>query len=412
MAVNKSVTVLGLGYIGLPTALLIADAGITTYGFDVDINKITALQQQQLYFEENGLADLFSSVQKKNTFQPGIVMIHSDVYIIAVPTPTQAGSADLQYVFAALEEVSKVFQQGDLIILESTVGPRDCIDQIVPKISGWNKDFLFAHCPERAIPGNTLHEMKHNDRIIGGLNTDSTRTTTELYKHFVNSNFFTTDPTTAASSKVMENTFRSVNIALANEFAGLAEQLGFNVWEAIELANKHPRVNIHLPGAGVGGHCIPVDPWFFVQKGEDESLIKTSLLLNRSVPDRIVGEVITAIKVAQLDNPIVGILGYAYKKNVNDARETPAEYLLQGFNKHFKTLVTDPRVSRKDFRDLDDLLAKSSVIVLATNHDAYAEIHFSEYPNIKIVYDSHNFFTKKNFQHSKAKHVILGTSKE
>ena len=412
MTLNKSVTVIGLGYIGLPTALLIADAGIITKGFDVDASKIELLQNHKLYFEEKGLSELFISVTTKKSFEASLSITPSDIYIIAVPTPTQHGSADLQYIFAALEAVEKIFQPGNLIVLESTVAPRDCADRVVPEIFTWNKNFLFSHCPERAIPGNTLHEMKCNDRIIGGLTEESISATIALYKNFVTGNFHTTDPTTAASSKVMENTFRSVNIALANEFARLAESLGFDVWEAITLANRHPRVNIHAPGSGVGGHCIPVDPWFFVTDEVEQSVIKTSLLLNQSIPDKIVAKVLRIIKAGNLTNPVVGILGYAYKKNVNDVRETPAKQLLSGFSKHFQTLVSDPYVYQEKFLDLDVLLSKVDVIVLATNHDVYANIFFSEYSNIKLVYDAHNFFGEKNFQGSTAKHIILGNSKE
>src|SRR3989344_6132518 len=412
MTLNKSVTVIGLGYIGLPTALLIADACIITKGFDVDASKIQLLQNHKLYFEEKGLSELFTSVITKKSFEASLSIAPSDIYIIAVPTPTQHGSADLQYVFAALEAVEKIFQPGNLIVLESTVAPRDCADRVVPKISTWNKNFLFSHCPERAIPGNTLHEMKCNDRIIGGLTEESISATIALYKNFVTGNFHTTDPTTAASSKVMENTFRSVNIALANEFARLAESLGFDVWEAIILANKHPRVNIHAPGSGVGGHCIPVDPWFFVTDELELSVIKTSLLLNQSIPNKIVAKVLRIIKAGNLTNPVVGILGYAYKKNVNDVRETPAKQLLSGFSKYFQTLVSDPYVHQEKFLDLDVLLSKVGVVVLATNHDVYTNIFFSEYPNIKLVYDALNFFGEKNFQDSTAKHIILGNSKE
>ncbi len=407
-AQSNRTQVIGLGYIGLPTALLLADTGLEVIGVDVDQNKINALKANKLYFNEPGLEKLYTKAQDKK-FSAGSTVQPSDTFVIAVPTPQNAGTADLTYVISALRSIEPVFQPGNLIVIESTVGPRDCVDHILPLIKKWNKPFLFSHCPERAIPGNTLHEMVHNDRIIGGIDEESRQVTKALYASFVKGNIYLTDPTTAAACKVMENTYRSVNIALANEFAKLAERLDFNCWEAIELANKHPRVQIHSPGPGVGGHCIPIDPWFFVrEQRSEESLIRHALEINTKMANHVVEAVSEAIKLLAISNPTIGILGVAYKKNVDDARETPAARIAELFSEKFQVLMTDEHVKQDDLKSLEQVLSTCSVIVLVTDHDQYAEINFSEYPNIKLVYDTRNCISANAFDNSSAVHLTIG----
>lgn len=404
----QNVTILGLGYIGFPTALLLANSGLTVTGFDIDARKIKSLQNGKLFFEENGLQKLFNGVQKKKTFLPTTTLKHSSAYIVAVPTPASKGSADLTYVLSAIDLIEGVFKDGDLIIIESTIAPRDCNDIIIPKIKKWNKIFLFAHCPERAIPGNTLHEMVYNDRIIGGFDQKSREQTKNLYSKFVKGNLFLTDPITAATCKVMENTYRSVNIALANEFALIARDLDFNVWQAIELSNKHPRVNIHQPGPGVGGHCIPIDPWFFIDpKKTSESLIEKSLIVNENMAKVVVNEVISLINNHKIKNPAIGLLGYAYKKNVNDSRETPSQKIIDLLINQYKVKINDDFIKSDEFDDLETILSNSNVIILTTDHDYYKKINFAKYPNIKFVYDTRNLFTKNNIS-NKTKLYKLG----
>ncbi len=407
---KQIVTMLGLGYIGLPTALLLANAGVTVNGYDIDKKKISSLKENRLFFEENGLETLFKSVQKKRTFTPTTALEHSDIYIIAVPTPAKKGSAELKYVLSALESIKAVFRAGDLIIVESTIAPRDCVDVLIPEIAKWNKKFLFAHCPERAIPGNTLYEMVHNDRIVGGNDQESNKQTVKLYSKFVTGKLFTTNPTTAAACKVMENTYRAVNIALANEFADIAKKLDFNVWEAIELSNKHPRVTIHQPGPGVGGHCIPIDPWFFIDpKNKVQGLIEKSLLINENMAETVTQEVILLAKKHKIKKPKIGLLGYAYKKNVDDTRETPTKKLHELFAEKFEVLLTDPFIKNEGFETLEKVLSTVSVIVLSTDHDTYKKINFSKYPNIVFVYDTRNIFSQGNLKKSTTKLYKLGT---
>ncbi len=406
---DKTVTMIGLGYIGLPTALLLADSGLHVRGFDIDANKITKLKQNKLFFEENGLDTVFKSVRKKKTFTATSTLEHSDIYIVAVPTPAKKGSAELKFVLSALDSIEEVFQDNDLIIIESTIAPRDCVDVLIPKIKKWKKQFLFAHCPERAIPGNTLYEMVHNDRIVGGMNAKSNEETTLLYSKFVQGKLFTTDPTTAAACKVMENTYRAVNIALANEFSQIAKKLDFNVWEAIELSNKHPRVAIHQPGPGVGGHCIPIDPWFFIEpESPSMGLIEKSLIINQNMASIIKETIDSLISKNKVLKPQIGLLGYAYKKNVDDSRETPTQNLYDALSKSYSVKINDPFIKNENFIELEKILNSSNIIIVSTDHDMYKKIDFSKHPNISFVYDTRNLFSKTNFKNSKVKLYKLG----
>ena len=251
--------------------------------------------------------------------------------------------------------------------------------------------------------------MIHNDRIIGGIDSNSNQETEKLYSSFVTGKIFLTDPTTAAACKVMENTYRAVNIALANEFAQIASELDFNVWEAIELSNKHPRVNIHSPGPGVGGHCIPIDPWFFVNsQGTSEGLIEKSLKINESMPKLVLKEVDVLCKKHNIKNQKIGLLGYAYKKNVDDSRETPTQKLFDLFSKKYEVKINDPYINNKEFEELDKILSESNIIILSTDHDIYKKIDFSKYKNIVFIYDTRNLFTKSNFRKSPIKLYKLG----
>lgn len=411
---GKTICVVGLGYIGLPTALLLADAGNQVLGFDVNKKKIKQLEAGVLPFSEHGLPELFASVQDKHTFTVTANIQAADVYIIAVPTPHTGKSADLQYVVSALSSIKSVFPNHGTIVIESTVGPRDCIDVLEPIVASWNVPFSFAHCPERAIPGNTLHEMVHNERIVGGRTPADTKKVIALYSTFVQGTLHGTTTTVAASCKVMENTYRAVNIALANEFALIAEQLDFNVWEAISLANKHPRVHIHAPGPGVGGHCIPIDPWFFAQSQQEvPSVIKTALSINECMPSHVVQQVEREIELLQLHKPVIGILGLSYKKNVDDTRESPAFPIIKKLQESYSVLVTDPFVIHSQMvsiSPLEKVLQTADVVLLITDHDIYKNCTFSNFPNISVVLDTRNMLSKEQFVKFHGTWKTLGTS--
>ncbi len=278
------ICVLGLGYIGLPTALLLAKCGFEVIGVDVNEKVVNTLNQGQLHISEPGLPELFE--QARRNFAAQTVVPEADVYLIAVPTPLNEHIrvSDLKYVRSAAEMIYPHLQRGNLVILESTVPPCTSEKLLIPILekSGLKAgEFQYVHCPERAIPGKTLYEMVHNDRIIGGVDAESAESARTVYSSYVQGRTYLTDTTTAEFVKLIENTYRDINIAIANSFAQIAEDYGVDIWEAINLANKHPRVNILQPGPGVGGHCIAIDPWFLT-----ESSVRTGLIqLSRDIND-------------------------------------------------------------------------------------------------------------------------------
>ena len=390
---SKTICVIGMGYIGLPTALLFASSGLKVHGVDVAKEKIEILRQGKIPFEEPGLDELYDTVKKLETFTSSGSIVPADCYIIAVPTPQRNHMTDLRFVFQALESVIPFIKKSTLIILESTISPSDCGAHIIPFLEKFGKNNIaLAHCPERAIPGNTIAEMQLNPRIVGGRSLQVAKHVKKLYELFVKGKIYTTDLMTAAACKVMENTYRDANIALANEFAKIADDLGFNVWNAIKLANLHPRVNIHQPGPGVGGHCIAIDPWYFVGESKQAKLIKKARNINDGMPEYVSQNIEKIIKKHHLSSPIIGVLGYAYKKNVDDARETPSESLLKILEKKYECLVHDPYVvfrSRQSAK-LNELLNRSQIIILETDHDYYKMIKFQNYNNIAAIYDLRN----------------------
>ncbi len=375
------IALIGLGYIGLPTALLLAKGGHEIVGFDVDAKKIDGLKQGQLPFIEDGLPALFTDA--KTRFQPTNRLELADAYIIAVPTPVTADHrCDLSYVERAAESVLQLLKPGDLVVLESTVSP-GTTEGIVKEIlerAGLRAgiDFSLAYVSEKAIPGNTIHEMVHNDRIIGGIDEASRKKTAEIYKSFVQGEVITTNCRTAETVKLIENSYRDVNIAFANELARVLPEIGVNTWEAIALANRHPRVHVHEPGPGVGGHCIPLDPWFLIE----QDLKKTRLLQEaRRVNDAM--PIVVADAADRLakkhGTKTIGMLGVAYKKNVDDARETPAIVIMHALQaKGYEVIFHDPYVKVFDqpLLSFEEFLARADGIVMVTDHDAYRTLTF------------------------------------
>jgi UDP-N-acetyl-D-mannosaminuronic acid dehydrogenase len=370
------IAMIGLGYIGLPNALLLAKAGNDVLGIDIREDVIEKLNNGQLPFEEPGLEELFQA--GKENFRASITLEHCDCYIIAVPTPLdkEMKMADLKAVKSASESISEVIEEGDLVILESTVPPGTSTGFVLPILNRKNVGkIFFSHCPERAIPGKTLSEMTQNDRIIGGIDKESTRRSEEIYRNFVQGDLFLTDATTAEYVKLMENTYRDINIALANEFALISEEIGVNVWEAIDLANRHPRVDILKPGPGVGGHCIAIDPLFMVAKSSRARLITMA----REINDFMAIHVIKHVKelVEGIRNPRITILGVAYKANVDDPRESPAFKIARiAGNEGIEVVFHDPLIDgmRENIQDLHQAVEGSDCIILVTDHDIFKDI--------------------------------------
>jgi UDP-N-acetyl-D-mannosaminuronic acid dehydrogenase len=324
----QSICVLGLGYIGLPTASTFATHGLRVTGVDINPHVIRLLSAGELHIYEPGLRELVQAAVGVGTLNVQTQPAPADAFIIAVPTPFKDGKkADLDYVIAAAESIVPHLRPGNLVVLESTSPPRTTSDILRPILerSGLTagQDFFLAYSPERVLPGQILRELVENARVIGGIDSASAEAGRDLYAVFVRGEIIMTDATTAEMVKVMENTYRDVNIAVANEFARLADRFGVDVWEAIGLANLHPRVKILNPGPGVGGHCISVDPWFLVEAAPDlAQLIRTAREVNDGQPHFVVELVRRALH--GLAYKKIAALGLAYKPDVDDLRESPA----------------------------------------------------------------------------------------
>ncbi|MFH1634659.1 MAG: nucleotide sugar dehydrogenase [Chloroflexota bacterium] len=322
------ICVLGLGYIGLPTASTFATHGLRVIGVDVNPQVVATLRNGGLHIHEPGLRTLVQAAIGSGNLTIGEHPEEADAFIIAVPTPFKEGKkADLGYVASAAEAIVPHLRSSNLVILESTSPPRTTTDVVAPILekSGLTAglDFHLAYSPERVLPGQILRELIENARVIGGINQASAKAGRDLYATFVRGEIFLTTATTAEMVKLMENTTRDVNIALANEFSRLADHIGIDVWEAIALANRHPRIDILRPGPGVGGHCISVDPWFLVEAAPDITpLIRTARNVNDAQPQFVVALLRRAL--GQLQDKRIAVLGLAYKPNVDDLRESPA----------------------------------------------------------------------------------------
>lgn len=418
---KQTVCVLGLGYMGLPTASLLANNNFEVTGVDVNEKKVNSINNREITFDEPGLKELVLKAIDSGSFKAQTNIAPADIFIIAVPTPfTEDKKADLSFVKMATEMIAGVIKKGNLVILESTVSPNTCTKIMVPILEKTGlkagADFLLSHCPERAIPGNTMYELVHNDRIIGGIDTKSAQQTEKIYKTFVLGKIYLTDTTTAETVKLMENTFRDVNIALANEFAQIAEEIGIDSWEAIELANKHPRVNILKPGPGVGGHCIAIDPWFLTEASTKSNLIKTARNINDAMPSHVIELAKEMLK--DKEKPKITILGVAYKANVDDARETPAsEIIKEAENLGWEVAVTDPFVKNSEFTDLvslEESLENSDCVILVTNHDKFLEINPTDIKNkmktLNLI-DTRNFLDHGEWKSAGFKIKVLGNGK-
>ncbi len=419
----KSICVIGLGYIGLPTAAMFASNGHRVLGYDVNLKVVNALNEGKVTIEEPYLEELVKQVVVNGRLRASSTMEPCDVYIIAVPTPIRADKgADMAYVVSGTEAILPVLKKGDMVILESTSPPRSTLDIVVPILerSGLviGTDVLVAHSPERVIPGKILFELVENNRIVGGINQESSEQGRALYRSFVKGEIYLTDSTTAEMCKLMENTFRDVNIALANELAKICETMGINAWEVIEFSNKHPRVNLHQPGPGVGGHCLAVDPWFIVEKRPELAhIIKLARETNDSMPHHVFHMLEKATQV--IDNPAVCILGLTYKPNIDDMRESPIMELVELIHgdSRYSLVLNDPYVFDNDevISDIYEAVKGSDVLILGVHHDRYEALNFDRIKaSMKgnTIIDTRNYFDHKVLKEKGFNVILLGSGRQ
>ncbi|MCK8060556.1 MULTISPECIES: nucleotide sugar dehydrogenase [unclassified Fusibacter] len=413
---DKKICVIGIGYIGLPTAAMYASNGFNVVGFDVNEHTVNELNKGKIVIEEPYLDDLVMHAVDTGKLRATTVIEPADVFFIAVPTPiTPDHKADMRYVEAACHTIKSVLKKGDIVVLESTSPPGTTDDIVVPilKETGFDigTDIYVAHSPERVIPGRILIELVENSRIVGGINDVSSEAVKALFKTFVKGEIFITDSKTAEMCKLMENTYRDVNIALANELAKICENMGISAWEVRELSNHHPRVNIHMPGPGVGGHCIAVDPWFIVEKHPDLARIMNA---SRQTNDSMPHHVLNRVKALAEPKSKVVLLGITYKPDVDDMRESPIvelDELLR--NDGFDVQVHDPFIERYN-KDIYETLKDASLVVLAVNHKTYADIDFDRMYDVvakPVILDTRNFWADKLKDDKRFVNYVLGSGK-
>ena len=381
----KTLCVLGLGYIGLPTASTFATHGLRVLGVDVNPRVVELLRRGEIHIPEPGLRSLVEDAFRSGNLRVSHAPDPVDVFIIAVPTPIlEDKRSDMRFVVSAAESIVPHLRPGNLVVLESTSPPRTTIDMLAPILerSGLRAgpDFHLAYTPERVLPGRILQELVENARVIGGIDTPSAEAGRDLYATFVRGEIVLTDATTAEMVKLMENTSRDIDIAAANEFARLAERFGVDVWEAIAIANRHPRINILRPGPGVGGHCVSVDPWFLVEAAPDlSSLVRQARVVNDDQPRHAARLVEAAL--GGLAGRRIAALGLAYKPDVDDLRESPAfevARLLAADGADVRTYEPfAPEVTAPGCRvapNLEEALQNAEAIVLLVAHREFREL--------------------------------------
>lgn len=415
----KEISVLGLGYIGLPTASILATNGFVVHGVDVSPPVVDIINKGGIHIEEPGLKTLVQAAVNSGNLRAYTQPQMADVYILAVPTPiTEDKKADLTYVESAARSILPLLKRGDLVILESTSPPGTTKDFLCPILaeSGLELgvDLFVAHCPERVLPGKIIKELIQNIRIIGGLNQQSAEMARQIYLSFVEGEMHLTDATTAEMVKIMENTFRDVNIALANELAQIAPRLDVNAWDVIKFANLHPRVNIHTPGPGVGGHCISVDPWFVVEKfPETAQLISKARHINDFMPEYTYQLLLDTVK--DIPNPKVTLLGLTYKPDVDDVRESPALKILEMIkaNPEIRLSIYDPHVKHFDHElaGLEEAFRDSDCVLLAVDHAEFKFINPRQVASVvrsRNVIDTRNALSQKDWQEAGFQYRLLG----
>ena len=390
---KQHVAFVGLGYIGLPTAVTLANSGVKVTGIDINEDAVAQINRGEVTIIEPGLKEALKSALSSGNFTASTSPVHADAYVIAVPTPfTSDYDIDMKFIYSAAESIAPLLEGDELVILESTSPPKTT-EKMAQRILELRPEFKdgeklhFAHCPERILPGVAMSELKTNDRIIGGMTEEATRRATEIYASFCEGELLPTDAATAEMAKLTENTFRDVNIALANELSLICANLGIDVWELIKLANHHPRVNILQPGPGVGGHCIAVDPWFIVAADRENSrLIRTAREVNDNKPQWVIEQVKDKINSAQGAQK-VATFGLAFKPDIDDLRESPALNIVTQLADQLgdtQILAVEPNIDslpvslfeKKNvvLASVDEAIRDADVIVMLVDHKEFKAV--------------------------------------
>jgi len=384
---NKKICVIGLGYIGLPTAALLANRDYFVHGVDVVESTVDTINRGEIHIVEPELDTFVQAAVKSGKLQADLKPKEADIFIIAVPTPFHEGYVpNVDYVVSATESIAPYVREGNIVILESTspVGTTDKVEEVLKENGVDTSKIFVAHCPERVLPGHIMHELVENDRIVGGTTPEATQKTAEFYKTFVEGEVLLTTARTAEMAKLTENSFRDVNIAFANELSMLCDTFDIDVWELISLANRHPRVNILQPGAGVGGHCIAVDPWFIVHAAKGTSTKAKMIQTAREVNTYKTEWVIEKIKNEALKFEVekgrkakVACMGLAFKPNIDDLRESPALYITQRLIADgLDILAVEPNI--KEHKTLEIIeykkaLEEADIVVFLVAHKEFKE---------------------------------------
>ncbi len=392
--IKQKICVIGLGYIGLPTASLLGTKGFQVHGVDVTPSVVETINQGRIHIVEPDLDILVKSAVGSGNLKAGLEPEVADVFILAVPTPFKDDhQPDLSYIEEATRRIAPYVKPGNLVILEST-SPVGTTDNVVARILAdaghrIGSEVFVAHCPERVLPGRILTELIENDRIVGGIDEKSTLKAVEFYNSFVRGEVLATNARTAEMAKLTENAFRDVNIAFANELSLICDEQEINVWELIQLANRHPRVNILQPGPGVGGHCIAVDPWFIVAASPNNArLIRMARTVNDIKPDWVIGKVRASAK--KFKHPVIGCLGLAFKADVDDLRESPALGIVRKIKQEQlgELVVAEPNISsHQEFELLpyQEVIKRADILLLLVDHKEFRGLKASDLKETVLI---------------------------
>lgn len=418
---SDHVAFVGLGYIGLPTAVVMANSGLQVTGVDVMPEKVDAVNRGEVTIVEPGLEEELRAALDTGRFRATTNMPKADAYIVAVPTPFTGGhEVDMKFIYSAAEAIAPQLEGDELIILESTSPPRTT-ERMAQRILELRPEFhidgsqnptdgpalFFAHCPERILPGKAMEELRTNDRIVGGMSPEATKRAKAIYSSFCHGELLETNDRTAELAKLTENSFRDVNIAFANELSLICDEQDISVWELIELANHHPRVNILQPGPGVGGHCIAVDPWFIVSTApETARLIRTAREVNDAKPEWVLGKIDAAVQAVE-SSPTIALLGLAFKPDIDDLRESPALDIAVQVAQRYPDAaihVVEPNIdelpatlqqfANVELTSLEPAISKAEVVVLLVDHKEFLNLDpivRSEVIDTRGVWGNHAF---------------------